>query len=256
LAVGELAFNEVDGGLYIGRSNASVVQVNAGGGGAKVTISDTPPVTPNVGDLWWESDSGALLIWYNDGTSTQWVAIAAGSPSVSTRVLLATLSPVGVANVDFTVPPASAGYDFIQFVGFLTGTNPARPTALVSYDGTTWSNGANDYSLEGISSNQAGTTGAYSGVASSIVLANPFSTGISAGMSFDLKFQRPTASGIYKDCKWQINGADSSGNWNYITAGGMMIASAWSSPIQKIRLATNDASNFTANSWCKVYGYT
>jgi hypothetical protein len=35
LAVGELAFNEVDGGLYIGRSNATVVQVNGavGGGG-------------------------------------------------------------------------------------------------------------------------------------------------------------------------------------------------------------------------------
>ena len=28
LAVGELAYNEQDGGLYIGRSNSSVVQVN------------------------------------------------------------------------------------------------------------------------------------------------------------------------------------------------------------------------------------
>ena len=37
LAVGELAFNEVDGGLYIGRSDNSIVQVNIGGG-----ISDAP----------------------------------------------------------------------------------------------------------------------------------------------------------------------------------------------------------------------
>ena len=32
LAVGELAFNEVDGGLYIGRSDSNVVRVNPAAG--------------------------------------------------------------------------------------------------------------------------------------------------------------------------------------------------------------------------------
>jgi len=45
----------------------------SGGGGASVTIGDTPPPTPGVGDLWWESDTGIMFVWYNDGTSTQWV---------------------------------------------------------------------------------------------------------------------------------------------------------------------------------------
>ena len=39
LAVGELAFNEQDGGLYIGRSNGSVVQVNGAAPGFLVQIA-------------------------------------------------------------------------------------------------------------------------------------------------------------------------------------------------------------------------
>jgi hypothetical protein len=51
-----------------------------GGGGASVTISDTPPGSPSAGNLWWESDTGNLYIYYNDGTSSQWVL---ASPTVS-----------------------------------------------------------------------------------------------------------------------------------------------------------------------------
>jgi hypothetical protein len=37
------------------------------------TISDTPPVSASPGDLWWESDTGVLKIYYDDGSSQQWV---------------------------------------------------------------------------------------------------------------------------------------------------------------------------------------
>lgn len=43
---------------------------------AKVTLSDTAPGSPVVGQLWYETDTGGLLIYYNDGNSTQWVQIA------------------------------------------------------------------------------------------------------------------------------------------------------------------------------------
>lgn len=49
-------------------------QVPAGGGGATITASDTPPGSPADGSLWWESDSGNLYIRYNDGNSSQWVS--------------------------------------------------------------------------------------------------------------------------------------------------------------------------------------
>ena len=42
------------------------------GGGASVTISDTAPAAA-AGDLWWESDTGRLKIYYQDVNSSQWV---------------------------------------------------------------------------------------------------------------------------------------------------------------------------------------
>ena len=46
-------------------------------------IGDEPPLDPIEGQLWWESDHGELLIWYNDGNSAQWVsANTAGLPGV------------------------------------------------------------------------------------------------------------------------------------------------------------------------------
>ena len=45
-----------------------------GGGGANVTISDTIPAgSPTAGDLWWESDTGRLKVYYTDVDSSQWV---------------------------------------------------------------------------------------------------------------------------------------------------------------------------------------
>ena len=43
------------------------------GSGAKASCSDTPPVNPALGTLWWDSVGGQLYIYYNDGNSSQWV---------------------------------------------------------------------------------------------------------------------------------------------------------------------------------------
>jgi hypothetical protein len=50
-----------------------------GSGGAATYVGDTPPGSPTAGQLWWESDSGNLFIYYADGTSSQWVQAAAGA---------------------------------------------------------------------------------------------------------------------------------------------------------------------------------
>jgi hypothetical protein len=48
----------------------------SGGGGMAISIGDTPPGSPTAGALWWESDSGALYIYFDDGTSSQWIAVS------------------------------------------------------------------------------------------------------------------------------------------------------------------------------------
>jgi hypothetical protein len=55
----------------------------AGGGGGGVTISATAPAAPAVGDLWWDSVNGELYVYYDDGTSSQWVAAAGPSVTVA-----------------------------------------------------------------------------------------------------------------------------------------------------------------------------
>jgi hypothetical protein len=48
-------------------------------------ISATPPASPQVGALWWDSVGGQLYVYYNDGNSSQWVIAvnAAGLPDAA-----------------------------------------------------------------------------------------------------------------------------------------------------------------------------
>ena len=46
------------------------------GGGGSIIQSATPPVNPTPSTLWWDEVSGRLYVYYNDGTSSQWVDAA------------------------------------------------------------------------------------------------------------------------------------------------------------------------------------
>lgn len=90
LAYGELALNYADGKLYYKNSNNNVrsfldsgqiinlidsayVQARRG----PITISSaTPPSSPGAGELWFDENDGTLSVYYNDGTSSQWVVIS------------------------------------------------------------------------------------------------------------------------------------------------------------------------------------
>ena len=41
-----------------------------------IFVGDDPPPAPEPKRLWWESDTGILWIYYDDGSSQQWVEIA------------------------------------------------------------------------------------------------------------------------------------------------------------------------------------
>jgi hypothetical protein len=46
--------------------------------GSTITISDSPPAIAADGDMWWESDTGALWLWYVDPDGAQWVQVNGG----------------------------------------------------------------------------------------------------------------------------------------------------------------------------------
>jgi hypothetical protein len=65
-------------------------------------VSDTPPPAPvKPNQLWWESDTGILFLFYDDGNSQQWVQIS-GAGSI-------TMDHVSIVGDGTTTAPHSVG---------------------------------------------------------------------------------------------------------------------------------------------------
>jgi hypothetical protein len=58
-----------------GSQGATGPQGPAGPTGANLLIADTAPTGQAAGTMWWSSLTGNLYVYYNDGTSSQWVQI-------------------------------------------------------------------------------------------------------------------------------------------------------------------------------------
>jgi len=109
----------------------------SGGGGASVTISDTEPVSPISGNLWYDSTLGRGFIYYNDGSSSQWVDFSPASAGLNTTggsgesywlsslVGIHTLSNVGIG----TTNPTSA----LTVVGSGTSTSQLYVTGVSTF---------------------------------------------------------------------------------------------------------------------------
>ena len=50
------------------------------GGGGGFEVSTTPPATPSDGDTYWDSEEANAYIYYNDGSSSQWVPLVPSTP--------------------------------------------------------------------------------------------------------------------------------------------------------------------------------
>ena len=73
------------GNTFLYDASSDIVDISiAGGGGASVTVSDDAPSSPSDGDLWFESDTADLKVYYNDGSSAQWVSASGGDSAVIT----------------------------------------------------------------------------------------------------------------------------------------------------------------------------
>jgi len=103
---------------------------------APVFIGQFPPPSPIAGDLWWNSTSGKLCIYYVDTDSAQWVAatqvpevIATVDPAQVTSAFLEELAP----HADITAA-ATAGVNTGQLFKITGGTTVDAIRAVSSYD--------------------------------------------------------------------------------------------------------------------------
>lgn len=121
---------------------------NAGSGSSQVpvTVSATAPANPQDNDLWWDSTNGLLFVYYNDGSSSQWVTVDQGSvgflPAGSDGQIQfnddGTLAGDNGLTYDKTtgtltvtaMPRSTGWFDIVPFESGDDGTNPAAHVAI------------------------------------------------------------------------------------------------------------------------------
>jgi hypothetical protein len=114
----------------------------ATGGGAGLWIGDTAPVDTATYPFWWNSEVGNLYVWYEDGTSNQWVsawstAVVPGSRTLltgPTSYYIATTGDDGTGDGSLVNPWATFTYAYdwiaanIDQGGFIVTVNVAAGT--------------------------------------------------------------------------------------------------------------------------------
>ena len=133
-------------GLITARSGIEVVGIITAQAGAAVTYygdgsglvgvirpsiitSDTPPTLPNDGELWWESSSGVLKVYYEDVDSGQWVDASPTSGGAGSIQIINDSSPQLGGELDVNGSDIT-GTGNINLTGIITSTS------LYSGDGT------------------------------------------------------------------------------------------------------------------------
>ena len=73
LREGAMYFNTTDSRLEVYRNGAWVPGFISGHG--VVTVASIEPPNPEPGDLWFDTQTADLMLWYDDGTSVEWVVV-------------------------------------------------------------------------------------------------------------------------------------------------------------------------------------
>ena len=111
--------------------------IGGSGGGSSVTVSDTAPTSPSAGDMWYDSSILQTFVYYNDGSSSQWV------PASPQQV-----GPAGPAGTDGAAGAAgSSGSSVTSYANLAAFPSSGNTNGDIAYANDTdgvymWSNSA------------------------------------------------------------------------------------------------------------------
>ena len=135
---GDMWFNSSDLKLYIryndGATSQWIIAAPAGSAAAAgpgVTVSDTAPASPSDGDMWYNSLSLKMFVYYNDGTSSQWVPASPQQAGVAGADGAAGADGSATSYANLAAFPSSGNTD--GDIGF----DIAEKSAYI-WDGTEW----------------------------------------------------------------------------------------------------------------------
>jgi hypothetical protein len=117
-----------------------------------VSVSDTAPSGVSAGSLWWESSTGTLKVYYNDGTSSQWVDTSPASSSIggtlsgvqiqgysetkTSPTISAGALTLNIQNGNTFTVSLNANITSLSITNVPTGTNAVSFTLILTADGT------------------------------------------------------------------------------------------------------------------------
>lgn len=107
-----------------------IINGSVGGGGASVTVNTTAPDTPTEGDLWLDSESGELNVYFGNA----WAAVSASAGQLDIQVNNFTGDGIQ-SDFTLTVTPAGSNYTIVTVGGVV------QPRNYYNIDGSTLSFG-------------------------------------------------------------------------------------------------------------------
>jgi hypothetical protein len=243
--------------------------------------SDTAPVGPANGQLWWESDTGTLWMFYNDGNTSQWVSVSGGGGSGNvlssgtptngqlaawtgantvqgvapatvgaSKVLLLTITPSGTNTIIIPSSVLTSAYDAYEIELHLDAVAAVGAVWMrVSTDGgSTFQSGASSYHTA-YNYAASNNSGASQGNADTKI-AMGFGPNVGFPATGTIKVYRPYLN-TFKNFHFNMASFGSGIFFSTIGAGSWLSAS---SPINALQLFWSTSENFGANSLVKVYG--
>jgi hypothetical protein len=171
-------------------------------GGSSITPGASAPGSPSSGDVWWDSDDLTPYIYYNDGSSSQWVEFVSKSSGVATTDTEAVQDIVGAmfssntetgitatyedsdGTVDLVVPAAPGITVYATFALLVAATGMATgDQGYVTATNKLYLYSVNGWFLIATVSNASPT--AITGVAAAITLASDGTASVITAVSTD-----------------------------------------------------------------------
>jgi hypothetical protein len=133
----------LDGIVVTGNLSSQLVISFPGGGGAGLALSDTAPDNTAKTPFWVDTTDGTLYIWYDDGTSAQWVVFgSAGGGSAANLITYDnTSSGLTADDVQAAIDELAASGGGGGTWGSITGTLSAQTDLQAALDAKTSTTG-------------------------------------------------------------------------------------------------------------------
>lgn len=146
---GALAIDTTNHVFYF-RSNNLWNQVSGGGGGASIEIGDTPPAEPAEGDLWYESDTGSMFVYYDSAWIETGGASDGGASTLDALLDVVVTSPTNGQVLKYNgtqwvngTDDAGTTINSIDDIGDVTAPTPSSGDFL-KWNGSAWVNDSID----------------------------------------------------------------------------------------------------------------